>query len=166
MTTSATDKLRSKLDESGTRTALVRGANAPPRPPETVTVAPGVSGSTGPDGRDAPLFVTGKARSGRSVREFDGRDARTAADYAAELVAEGDPQAVWLCNRAQIRTWWGRGVADMLERRLAVAARRADARLVVWTRDGGRGDGDRPGDDGASEDDAAAEDRYDVVLDP
>jgi hypothetical protein len=114
-----------------------------------VAVAPGVSGSVGPGGRSAPLYVTVQIRSDRTVREYDGEEADAVADYVTELTAERDPQAVWLCERAQIRSWWSEGVADMLERRLDAAARLADARLVVWTGEG----------------DEAVEDRYDVVLD-
>jgi hypothetical protein len=53
----------------------------------------------------------------------------------------------------------------MLERRLAEAARDADARLVVWTNDyePTRSARDRPTRD---EECVAVEDRYDVVLDP
>lgn len=147
--TTEMNQICSRLDQSGARTALVCGVSAPPRPPDTVTVAPGVSRSLGPGRRSTPLYVTAQARSGRSVREYDGEDADAAADCAADLTIERDPRAVWLCERAQIRSWWNEGVAEMLERRLDAAARRADARLVVWT----------------SEGDEAVEDRYDVVLD-
>lgn len=153
------NQLRTRLDQSGAQTALVRGSNPPPRPPETVTVEPGVTGSVGPGGRSAPLYVTAEVASGRTIRQYDGRDARAAADCATVLVAERDPKAVWLCEREQIRSWWGNGVADLLERRLATAARRADARLVVWTAEGGES---AP----AGEDDEAVEDRYDVVVEP
>jgi hypothetical protein len=93
--------------------------------------------------------VTAQTRSGRTIREYDGEEMEAVADCATALTAERDPRAVWLCERVQIRSWWCEGVADMLERRLDAAARREDARLVVWT----------------SEDDGAVEDRYDVVLD-
>ncbi|UPV74755.1 hypothetical protein M0R89_01470 [Halorussus limi] len=161
----AMKQLRSHLDETGARTALVRDARAPPRPPETVTVAPGISGSVGPGVRTSPLYVTAEAPSGRTIREYDGRNVRAVAECATELVVERDPRAVWLCGRDQIRAWWGRGIADMLERRLAAAARRADARLVVWTSDGADDDASEDGDT-AVEDDVAVEDGYDVVLDP
>ncbi|UPW00768.1 hypothetical protein M0R88_01375 [Halorussus gelatinilyticus] len=166
------NQIRVRLDETGARTALVRGANAPARPPDTVTVAPGVSRTVGPEGGTAPLFVTGEAPSGRTVREYDGREPRAAADHATGLVADRDPRAAWLCGRDRIRAWCGRGVAAMLERRLCEAARDADARLVVWTNDyeptsAGRdptsGDCDPTG---ADEESVAVEDRYDVVLDP
>lgn len=147
--TTEMNQIRSRLDQTGARTALVRGGSPPPRPPDTVTVAPDVASSVGPDGRSAPLYVTAQARSGRTVREYDSDDADAAADCAADLTAERDPRAVWLCERAQIRSWWSEGIADLLERRLGAAARRVDARLVVWTTEG----------------DAAVEDRYDVVLD-
>jgi hypothetical protein len=93
--------------------------------------------------------VTAQAQSGRIIREYDGEATEAVADCAADLTAERDPRAVWLCERAQLRSWWTEGVADMLERRLDTAACRADARLVVWTSKG----------------DEAVEDRYDVVLD-
>lgn len=144
------EQLHSSLKETGARTAFVAGASPPPRPPETLTVAPGVSASVGPGGRRGSLYVTAEAPSGRTVRQYDGANAREAADCAAELAAERDPRAVWLCQRAQIREWWGEGVADLLERRLDAAARRADARLIVWS----------------SEDDVAVGDRYDVVVAP
>lgn len=150
MTTKELKQLRSRLDETGARTAFVAGARPPPRPPETLTVAPGTSASVGPDGRRAPLYVTAEAPSGRTVRRYDDADVRAVADCAAELATERDARAVWLCDRAQIRAWWGDGVADLLERRLEATARRTDARLVVWS----------------SEGDAAVEDRYDVVVTP
>ncbi|MFC7079722.1 hypothetical protein ACFQJ6_05770 [Halorussus caseinilyticus] len=155
------------MDESGARRALVRGANPPPRPPETVTVEPSVTASVGPDGRRAPLYVTAEAPSGRTVRRYDGTDATAAADCAADLTADRDPQEVWLCERDQIRSWWGDGVVALLERRLATAARRADARPVVWTSETDGADGDGTGEtggDGTGRDEAV-EDRYDVVLD-
>lgn len=147
--TTEMNQICSRLDQTEVQTALVRGASPPARPPDTVTVAPGVTGSVGPDGRSAPLYVTAQARSGRTIRQYDGGDADSVADCAADLAGERDPRAVWLCERAQIRAWWSEGVADLLERRLGDAAHRADARLVVWT----------------SEDDEAVEDRYDVILD-
>ncbi|NEU56117.1 hypothetical protein [Halorussus sp. MSC15.2] len=159
MATREMNQLRSELDQSGAQTALVRGTYAPPRPPETVTVEPGVVATVGPAGRSAPLYVTAEATSGRTIRRYDGRNAGAAADRAAELAAERDPRAVWLCERGQIRSWWGVGIADLLERRLATAARRADARLVVWTDDGDESVA-------AVEDDEAVEDRYDVVVGP
>ena len=143
------NQICSRLDQSGARTALVRGASAPPRPPDTVTVAPGVSRSVGPGSQSVPLYVTARARSGRIIREYDAEATGAAADCAVDLTTECDPRAVWLCERAQLRSWWSEGVADMLERRLDTAACRADARLVVWT----------------SEGDEAVGDRYDVVLD-
>lgn len=144
------EQLYSRLNKIGARTAFVAGSTPPPRPPDTLTVAPGASASVGPGGRRGRLHVTAEAPSGRTVRRYDGADAREAADCAAELAAERDPRAVWLRERAQIREWWGDGVAALLERRLDAAARRADARLVVWS----------------SEDDAAVGDRYDVVVAP
>ncbi|WP_135824299.1 hypothetical protein [Halorussus ruber] len=172
------NQIRARLDQTGARTALVRGASAPPRPPDTVTVAPGVARSVGLDGGSPPLYVTAEAPSGRTVREYDG-DAGAAADCAAELTAERDPRAVWLCERAQIRSWWSERIAEFLERRLADAARGADARLVVWTGEsggvgesGGIGESGGVGESGGStesndstESDAAVGDRYDVVLD-
>ncbi|WP_128476175.1 hypothetical protein [Halorussus pelagicus] len=156
------NQLRVGLDRSGAKTALIRCADAPSRPPETVTVAPGISASMGPDGRTTSLLVSAEAPSGRTIREYDSDDARAAADCAARLVAERDPRAVWLCGRGQLRSWWSRGVADMLERRLAAAARRADARLVVWT-----SESDEPNEPTTpNEDDVAVEGGYDVVLDP
>lgn len=183
MTTTVRKQLRSRLDDPGARTALVRGDSAPPRPSGTVTVAPGVSRAVGvtggPGDSTAPLFVTGETADGRTASEFDGRDARAAADHAVALLGESDAQAAWLCARDQIRAWWGRGTAAMLERRLAEAARDADARLVVWTNDyeptrsdpertngdpeRTRSTRDRPTRD---EECVAVEDRYDVVLDP
>ncbi|WP_137285129.1 hypothetical protein [Halorussus salinisoli] len=156
MATVEMNQLRSRLDESGSRTALVRGAAPPPRPPETVTVEPGVAASVGPDGRRAPLYVTAEAPSSRTVRQYDGPDVSAVADCAADLTADRDPRAVWLCGRDQIRSWWGDGVVDLLERRLAATACRASARLVVWASE----------DDGTGGDSEAVEDRYDVVLDP
>ena len=149
MTTTTMNQLRSRLDRTDARTVLVRGASAPPRPPDTVTVAPGVTARVTPERRRGPLYVTAEAPSGRTVRKYDGTDAEAAADCAVELTIERDPRAVWLCEREQIRSWWGDGVAALLERRLGTAARRADARLVVWSRR-----------------DGAVEDRYDVVFDP
>jgi hypothetical protein len=143
------NQLRSELDRTDARTVLVRGASAPPRPDRTVTVAPGVAARVTPDDRCAPLFVSAEAPSGRTVRRYDGGDAESAADFAVELAAERDLQAVWLCQREQVRSWWGEGVADRIERRLASGARQVDARLVVW-----------------SKRDGAVGDRYDVVLDP
>jgi len=170
MTTRVGKQLYSRLDETGARTALVRGAAAPPRPPETVTVAPGVSRAVGVADDPGPLFVTRETTEGRTVREFDGRNARAAADHAAGLVADHDPQAAWLCGRDQIRAWWSWDTAAMLERRLAGAARDADARLVVWTNDyePTRSDRECTNDDCETTDEecAAVEDRYDVVLDP
>jgi hypothetical protein len=166
----AMNQLRTKLDETGGRTALVAGATPPPRPPETVTVAPGTTASLGPDGRCAPLFVTAEAASGRTIRRYDGRDADAAADCAARLVAERDPRAVWLCHRAQIKSWWGDGVVALLERRLDEAAREAEARLVVWSREndvsGDESNSDESSKDESSEGDVAVGDRYDVVVAP
>ncbi len=165
MTIQGMNQLRTRLDEIGPRTALVRGASAPPRPSETVTVAPGVSRAVGVDDGPGPLFVTDGAAEGRTVREFDGRNARAAADHAVGLLAEHDPRAAWLCGRDQIRAWWGRGTVAMLERRLAGAARDADARLVVWTNDYEPTTSNR--DHSATDEECVAvEDRYDVVLDP
>ena len=168
MTIQRMNQLRLRLDRTGARTALVRRADAPSRPPETVTLAPGVSASMGLDGRTAPLLVSAEAPSGRTIREYDGNDARAAADCATQLVAERDPRAVWLCGRGQLRSWWGRGVADMLERRLAAAARRADARLVVWTSESEPSDEPNVANEATApnEDDVAVEGGYDVVLDP
>ncbi|WP_135852937.1 hypothetical protein [Halorussus salinus] len=177
MTTQSIDQLRMRLDETGARTALVRGAAAPPRPPETVAVAPGVSRAVGVDDGPGPLFVTGETAEGRTAREFDGRNPRAAADRAAGLLGEHDSRAAWLCGRDQIRAWWGRGTAAMLERRLAEAARDADARLVVWTndyeptrsdREPTRSDRECTNDDCGTTDEecVTVEDRYDVVLDP
>jgi hypothetical protein len=143
------NQLRSRLDRTDARTVLVRGTSAPPRPPETVTVAPGVTAKGTPEQRRVPLYVTAEAPSGRTVRQYDGADADAAADCAVELAVERDPRAVWLCEREQIRSGWGEGVSALLERRLGTAARRADARLVVW-----------------SKRDGAVGDRYDVVFDP
>jgi hypothetical protein len=143
------NQLRSELDRTEARTILVRGASAPPRPTRTVTVAPGVAARVTPDSRRAPLYVSAEAPSGRTIRRYDGGDAEAAADCAVELTAERDLRAVWLCRREQVCSWWGEGVAQRLERRLASGARRADARLVVW-----------------SKRDGAVGDRYDVVLDP
>lgn len=152
------DQLRVMMDENGARTAFVAGASSPPRPPETVTVAPDVSGTVGPGGRSGLLYVTAETTSGRTVRRYDGRDARAVADCAADLTAERRPRAVWLCERGQIRSWWGDGVTRLLERRLGDAARRADARLVVWSNE------DEWSNE--SEDDVAVGDRYDVVVAP
>jgi hypothetical protein len=149
MTISTMNQLRSELERTDARTILVRGASAPPRPTRTVTVAPGVAARVTPDDRRAPLFVSAEAPSGRTVRRYDGRDAESAADCAVELTVERDLQDVWLCRREQVRSWWGEDVAQLLERRLARGAQRADARLVVW-----------------SKRDGAVGDRYDVVLDP
>jgi hypothetical protein len=125
-----------------------------------VTVAPGVARSVGLDGGSQPLYVTVEAPSSRTVREYDG-DADGAADCAADVTAECGPRAVWLCERARIRSWWSERVAEFLERRLADAATEADARLVVWT-----GESDRTVEnDGSTGSDAAFGDRYDVVLD-
>src|SRR6056297_3587298 len=100
--TNAMNQISARLDQTGARTALVRGASAPPRPPDTVTVAPGVARSVGLDGNyggpgagNAPLYVTAEAPSGRTVREYDG-DAGAAADCAANLTAKCGPRAVWL----------------------------------------------------------------------
>lgn len=150
MSRTTVNQLRSRLDRTNARTVLVRGANAPSRPPETVTVAPGVHARVTPEERCAPLRVTAEEASGRTIREYDDTDARAVADCATTLVADRGPRAVWLCGRAQIRSWWCDGVASLLERRLDAAARDADARLVVWT----------------AEEDGAVGDRYDVVLDP
>lgn len=147
--TTKMNQISSRLDQTEFQTALVCGGSPPARPPDTVTVAPGISGSVGLDGRSVPLYVTAQATSGQTIREYDGEDIDAAADCAADLIAERNPRAVWLCERDQIRSWWSEGIADLLERRLRDAANRADARLVVWT----------------SEDDVAVEDRYDVVLD-
>jgi hypothetical protein len=149
MTTSTMNQIRSELDRTDARTVLVRGASAPPRPSRTVTVAPGVAARVTPEGRRAPLFVSAEAPSGRTIRRYDDGNAEAAADCAVELAAERDLRAVWLCQRKQIGSWWGEGVAQQLERRLVSGARRADARLVVW-----------------SKRDGAVGDRYDVVLDP
>ena len=167
------NQICSRLEQTGARTALVRGASAPPRPSDTITVAPGVSASLGADGRHAPLYVTAQAPSGRTVREYDGSDIGAAADCAADLTAERSPRAVWLCARDQIRSWWSEDTAEFLEQRLGEAAREADARLVVWTGErSGTGENDGTGrNDGTGErdssdgDDAAVGDRYDVVLD-
>ncbi|WP_276301853.1 hypothetical protein [Halorussus lipolyticus] len=168
--TTRMNQICSRLDQTGARTALVRGASAPSRPPDTVTLAPGIARSVGPDGRSAPLYVTAQAPSGRTVREYDGAEVGPAADCAEDLTAARDPRAVWLCERDQIRSWWSEEVADFLERRLADAARQVDARLVVWTGAGETGDEthgeeDPRGPDRRTENDAAATDRYDVVLD-
>jgi hypothetical protein len=149
MSTETMNQLRSRLDRTDAETVLVRGGTPPPRPKHTVTVAPGVSAQVTPDRRSAPLFVTAQAPSGRTVRRYDGRDSDAAADCAVELAVERDLRAVWLCQREQIRSWWDDGVARRLERRLASGARRADARLVVW-----------------SKKDGAVGDRYDVVVEP
>lgn len=150
MTTLEMNQLRSQLHGTDARTALVRGASPPPRPPETVTVAPGLVATVDFDVRHTPLYVTAEAPSGRTVREYAGSDARAAADCAAELTARRDPEAVWLCSREQIRSWWNDDIVALLEHRLGRAARDADARLVVWV----------------DEKDGAVEDRYDVVVDP
>ncbi|WP_132059451.1 hypothetical protein [Halorussus amylolyticus] len=149
MTGKTMKQLRRVLYESGGQTALVRGS-APPRPPNTVTVAPGVAASLGATRRRAPLYVTAEVPSGRTVRRYDGADVRRAADCVAELAHERDPTTVWLCDRDQIASWWAEEVADRLERRLTEVAREADAPLVVWTNESG----------------GAVADRYDVVLDP
>lgn len=149
MTTETMNQLRSRMDRTDARTVLVRGATAPPRPPATVAVAPSAIGRVTPERRHGSLYVTAEAPSGRTVREYDGADAEAAADCAVELAAERDPRAVWLCERQHVRSVWGDGVSDLLERRLETAARRADARLVVW-----------------SKRDGAVGDRYDVVFDP
>lgn len=143
------NQLRSELDRTDARTVLVRGVSAPPRPSRTVTVAPGVSARVTPDRRRAPLFVSAAAPTGRTIRRYGDENVESAADYAVELAAERDLRAVWLCGREQVRSWWGEATADRLERRLASGARRADARLVVW-----------------SKNDGAVGDRYDVVFDP
>lgn len=146
------DQLSKRLYRTGERTALVRGATAPPKPPDTVTVEPDVTASLGVD-RPRPrgaLYVTAATDAGRTVRRYDGTDARAAADCATGLIDERDPTAAWLCGRERIETWWSEGVADLLERRLSDAARDAGAPLVVWT----------------AESDGAVADRYDVVLDP
>lgn len=149
MTTSSMNQIQSELDRTDARTVLVRGASAPPRPTRTVTVAPGVAARATPNRRHAPLFVSAEAPSGRTIRRYDGDDAEAAADCAVELAAERDLQAVWLCGREQVRSWWGEGVAQLLEGRLTSGAERADARLVVF-----------------SKRDGAVGDRYDVVFDP
>ena len=180
MTGQTTNRLRSRLDGTGARTVLVRGASAPARPPGTVTVEPGVVAVAGPAERRAPLYVTATATSGRAVRRYQRRDAGVAADRAVELVSDRDSRAAWLCGRDQIRSWWGEAVADLLERRLVAAVRRADARLVVWTGEddavsvGDAGEisadgADRSPSDSTDEsvdgDGEAVGDRYDVVLD-
>jgi hypothetical protein len=147
--TTKMNQISSRLDQTGVQTALVRSGSPPARPPDTVTVAPGISGSVGPDGRSVPFYVTAQATSGQTIREYDGEDTDAAADCAADLIAERNPRAVWLCGRDQIRSWWSEGIADLLERRLREAAHRVDARLVVWTSEGNEAVGDR----------------YDVVLD-
>lgn len=150
MSRTTMDRVRSRLERAGARTALVREVSAPPRPPETVTVAPGVHAGVSFDAHRASLRVTAEEPSGRSIREYDGSDAHAAAECATTLVTDRDPRAVWLCGRTQIRSWWCDGVASLLERRLDAAARETDARLVVW----------------AAEKDEAVGNRYDVVLDP
>jgi len=149
MTTKATDRIRSQLDLVGKEAVLVRGASAPPRPPATLTVAPGVAARVTPDRRCATLYVSAEAPTGRTVRRYDGADATAAADCAATLIDDREPRAAWLCDRERIAALLGDGVVRMLERRLATAARRTGARLVVWT----------------DSEDRAVEDRYDVVLD-
>lgn len=144
------EQLGAALNETGVRTALVRGETAPSRPPATVTVAPGAVASLGAAYRRAPLYVTAETPGGRTVRRYDGEDVRAAADRADALVADREPTAVWLCARDCIETWWSEGVVELLERRLSDAADAADAPLVVWT----------------DERNAAVGDRYDVVLDP
>jgi hypothetical protein len=157
MTESLMNQLRTRLDGIDARSVLVRGASAPARPPKTVTVAPGVVARTTFECQRAPIRVTAEAASGRTIRSYDGTDARAAADRATALVAEREPEAVWLCDRERIASWWSDGVTSLLERRLDDAARAADARLVVWTTDE---------DEGTGEETEAVEDRYDVVLDP
>ena len=175
-----TNRLRSRLDGTGARTVLVRGASVPTRPPDTVTVEPGVVAVAGPTERRAPLYVTAEVTSGREARRYRRRDVDVAADRAVELVSDRDPQAAWLCGRDRIRSWWGESVAALLERRLSAAVRRADARLVVWT---GEDDAVAVGDAGRDSADSsvrstpdstdgsvdgegeAVGDRYDVVLD-
>ncbi|USZ67718.1 hypothetical protein NGM10_13405 [Halorussus salilacus] len=146
----ALKQLSRRLHGTGGQTALVRGATAPPKPPDTVTVEPGVVASLGVDRPEGSLYVTAATEGGRAVRRYDGADARAAADCAAGLIDERRPSAVWLCAREQITSWWSVGVVDLLERRLSAAAREADAPLVVWS----------------AESDGAVDDRYDVVLDP
>lgn len=150
MTTKRMNQPCSVADQTGSRTVLVRGATAPPRPPATLTVAPSVTARATPDRRRGSLVVTAETECGRTVRQYDGRDLGRAIEAAATLAAEREPRAVWLCGRARLGSWWSADVVASLERRLADAARRADARLVGWTTDEGCGAGDR----------------YDVTLDP
>ncbi|WP_435175298.1 hypothetical protein [Halorussus sp. AFM4] len=157
-----TDRLRSRLEGTGAQAALVAAARPPPRPPDVVTVAPGVVAVSGPAERRAPLYVTAGPTSERSVQRYRVPDAGVAADRVAELLVADDRRAVWLRGRDQLRSWWSEAVTDLLERRLAAAVRRADARLVVWTHEVPT----RDTDESASGDGAAVGDRYDVVLAP
>lgn len=143
------EQLRTRLNETGVRTVLVRGETAPPRPPDTVTVAPGTVASLGPACRRAPLYVTAETPGGRTVRQYDGEDVQAAADCAEAFTVDREPAAVWLCARDCIEAWWSEGVVELFERRLSEAADATDAPLVVWT----------------DERNAAVGDRYDVVLD-
>ncbi|WP_135828192.1 hypothetical protein [Halorussus halobius] len=150
MASETMNQIRKRADRTGARTVLVRGRTAPPRPPATVTVAPSVTARVVPDRRRGSLLVTAETRCGRTIRRYDGRDVGRAVDAAATLAAEREPRSVWLCGRARVGSWWSGDVVASLDRRLAAAARRADARLVGWTTD----------------EDGAAGDRYDVTLDP
>mgnify|MGYP000662717830 CR=1 FL=1 len=137
-------------DQTDSRTVLVRGTTAPPRPPATLTVAPSATARVTPDRRRGSLFVTAETECGRTVRRYDGRDVGRAVEAAATLAVEREPRAVWLCGRARLGAWWSADVAASLERRLADVARRVDAPLVGWT----------------TAEDCGTGDRYDVTLDP
>ena len=144
------EQIRAALNETGAQTVLVRGETAPPRPADTVTVAPGAVASLGAACRRAPWYVTAETPGGRTVRQYDGVDVQAVADCAEELTADREPTAVWLCARSCIESWWSEGVVELLERRLSDAAESADASLVVWT----------------DERNGAVADRYDAVLEP
>lgn len=150
MTTRAMNQLRSRLDRTEAGVVLVRDATAPARPPATVTVGSGVVARATPERRRGRLHVTAETRCGRTVRRYDATDADAAADCAERLVAERDPAAVWLRDRDRVETWTDETLVRALERRLAAAAREADATLVVWT----------------AAEDGGVDDRYDVVLAP
>jgi hypothetical protein len=92
----------------------------------------GVAAAGGP-GRCAAVVVRRTLPDGSATRLFRGAsllDATRAVERAAD---RSPPNAVWLTHYSYVRDNWPRWTVRAAERRLAAAARQANAVFIAWT---------------------------------
>lgn len=119
---------------ANSRPTLVDG-RAPEHDSEAnrLLVSPAGIAAAGGPGRCAAVVVRRTRRDEAPTRLFRGDSLLDAARTVERAADRSPPSAVWLTHYSYVRANWPRWTVRAAERRLAAAARQANAAFIAWT---------------------------------